>query len=293
MLKHRLTGLCLAFALVAGAALAVVTRAPEAEAGHVVLRTDVAQRILLNFWDLRGGRKSFFQVTNTSASPQRIHIQIFDTRDPNCEEAFDYFDDLTPFDTHVYDLSALDRNNGAAVAPPDLTGGYGVVAVSVVDGSGALVSQDVLTGNFVIKDPAGYQYRTNSAGWNSTTASDENWRVNFNSLGATTFADLVLFNVDTNNNRVEVVSTSFDVTLYDEHENPISCPQLSVDCVSDLGVNELIVNSLGEPSVCLGNDSVGSIYLEAHSGDFLVGFVGLNDGSSKGSMDAWINTDSQ
>ena len=296
MLKHRLTGLCLAFALVAGAALAVMTtRAPEAEAGHyVVQRTDAAQPILFNFWDLRNGRKSFFQVTNTSASPQRIHIQIYDSSDPACTE-FNYYDDLTPFDTHVYDLSALDRNNGAALAAPDLTGGYGMVAVTVVNANGVVqTSQTVLTGNFVIKDPAGYQYRTNSAGWDDDSAEDEHYVVNYNSIGPSTFADLVIFSVDLSNDVIVLRDVTWEVTLFDEHENPISCPLLEVSCVADLGINETVVNSQGGPSVCLGTDSVGKVRIEEFDASNIglhVGFIGLNDGSSKGSMDAWVNTD--
>jgi len=112
-------------------------------AGHGVVQPDQASEINVGYWDQRD-RQSFLQTTNTSASAQFVHVQVFNFADPNfptlCNE-FNFFDSYTGFDSHVYDLSNLTRNNGAALAPPDFSDGFGVISVIT---SGASIGNDVL-----------------------------------------------------------------------------------------------------------------------------------------------------
>lgn len=128
------------------------------------------------FWDLRGG-ESYFQITNTGTANQLYHIQVFNVQ-TNCEE-FDFTDNLTPLDTHVYNVRSLTSNTtsggigiGAGEAP-DLTDGYGFVVATLVDAQGNLFVGDLdLTdlsgsgsslGNFRIIRDEGYEYRANAA----------------------------------------------------------------------------------------------------------------------------------
>src|SRR3989304_2756738 len=63
--------------------------------------TDETGFALANFWDLRT-RISTVQITNVCTFPIRTHVQIFNVPD-DCDE-FDFFDNFTENDTHVYDL---------------------------------------------------------------------------------------------------------------------------------------------------------------------------------------------
>lgn len=259
---------------------------------EVPITDDVSDR-LIGYWDLRD-RETLFQVTNTGPDDIEIHIQIFNVG-TGCAE-FDYFDTLTPRDTHVYDVRNLDRNNGVALNAPDLSGGHGIIAVYETE------DDNVLTGNFRIVDDAGYEYRTNLAGEGFGSEEDD-YEVNFNNIDGSTFADLVVITYNVNGDSIFPTTKEIAVTLYDENENPISCPLAFLGCFVDsdtglggvinVGINQAITNSRSGPSLCLGNDTTG--HLELDFDDILVSdegddnegaiFIGLNNGSSTGSMD--------
>jgi len=99
------------------------------------------------------------------------------------------------------------------------------------------------------------------------------------------------------------------VNIYDENENEFSCQRTVFTClpsdqISDefqseedvlfggfnLGINDLYVNSRGEPSICSGFIPTGFVRLD-HTGETdanrIVGFTGLNNGNGTGSMDSW------
>lgn len=264
------------------------------KAGHLAPITDSESSRLVGYWDLRD-RDTFFQVTNTSGENVRVHIQVYDVSG-NCAE-FDYFDTLTPRDTHVYDVSSLDRNNGAALSAPDLSGGHGIIGVTLVDGSGDFENEAFLTGNFRILDGAGYEYRTNFAGNRTTSPSDE-FNFNFNSVDGSVFTDVIVIGVDRESGpgRIEPVTEPYEVTLYDADENPISCPPVVVGCSPDdaglgnvinFGINQTVTNSKGGPSLCLGTDTTGFLEFETvdDDSDIYAIFIGLNNGSGTGSID--------
>lgn len=280
-------------ALLVFAFLPVLMWGGTAQAGHLLQVTDSEASRLINYWDLRD-RQTIFQVTNTSTAPVRVHIQIFDYTQ-NCFE-FDFFDDFTPFDTHVYDVSSLTRNNGVPLNEPDLSNGHGIIGVSVVNGSGNFTDTLALTGNFRISSE-NFEYRTNSVGLDSDSNDGDDLVFNFNSIDQSTFADIVIVGV--NNDSVGIsLDTSFTVDppiKFDLSENPISCPELVIDCTLNpeinYGINQAIVNSRGAPSLCLGTDLNGWMFLDIDAGDHGFAFIGLNNGDSTGSMDITLTSD--
>lgn len=274
--------------------------ASAGDPGIEVPITDDAHDRLIGYWDLRD-RETTFQVTNTSGANVDIHIQIYDV-DSGCAE-FDYSDTMTPRDTHIYNVRELDRNNGLELAAPDLSDSHGIIAVSVTD----ITQEDdnVLTGNFRIFDNAGYEYRTNLAGEGLGGNNEDEYEVNFNNVDGSSFADLVVitYNVVDGGDAIFPTTKAYDIELFDENENPISCPSVVLGCLPDalgqgnlinVGINQAITNSRGGPSLCLGNDTTGHLELDVdeilvpfENGDDAEGaiFLGLNNGNSTGSID--------
>lgn len=256
------------------------------------------------YWDLRD-RGSFFQVTNTSNQNIRIHIQLFDV-DNNCFE-FDYFDTLTPFDTHVYNVSELDRNNGQALASPDLSNDHGIIAVTNVNADNTIKIDPVLTGNCRIIDINSYEYRTNFAGAGFGPGAEIGDQiVNFNNVNETSHSDLVFMSWFTRSDIGGIIPTTevYNVGLFDDQENPISCPTALLGCPAgeiNVGVNQAITNSRGGLSLCAGTDQIGFVELQmilpgelpppgTLGGKNLVIFTGLNNDNGTGSMGTSIST---
>ena len=262
---------------------------------YTIPDTDFPEDQLYFFWDLRD-RQSFFQVTNTASAALTVHVQVFNAA-TGCTE-FDYLDTYTGNDTHLYDVSDLDRNNLVPLGAPVLTGGFGFVAVSILTVS---LDDEVLIGNFRVIDDEGYEYRVNAAGNFEGGHTTSEYTFNFNDIDSTILSDVVGIPVRLNtddDDDVEAglgITTKFNpVTLFDDAENPISCPPVTFACAPttfDLGINQFIVNSKGENSICLGTDTNGyvDLLLEPLVGDadFFVGFIGLNNGDGTGSMDVW------
>lgn len=217
------------------------------------------------YWDLRD-RNSFFQVTNTSSENIRVHIQLFDV-DNACAE-FDFFDTLTPFDTHVYNVSELDRNNGQALASPNLSDGHGIIAVTNVNSDDTINIDPVLTGNCRIIDINSYEYRSNFAGAGfGPDAEIEDQVVNFNNVDEANHSDLIFMSWFTRSDIGGIIPTTeeYNVGLFDDQENPISCPSVILGCPAgeiNVGVNQAITNSRGNQSLCLGADQVGFLELQ-------------------------------
>lgn len=279
-----------------------------AKASHTVPNAISENNRLVGYWDLRD-RETFFQVTNTSPNPIRIHIQIFDvdqspTSAGECFE-FDYFDTLTPEDTHVYNISSLDRNNGIPLSAPNLEGGHGIIAISHVElASNDFNSDEVLTGNTRIVDVTGYEYRVNMSWQSDDSTSEDEYHIQFNDAGATIFADLVVMAFDDDGINIVPLAKIYEVELFDAFENPISCPSIALGCGFidedasnpfianiNVGINQAITNSRGGPSVCAGNDTVGFLNEFERVGsnpEFTLLLIGLNNGAGLGGMHTGI-----
>lgn len=245
---------------------------------------------LFYFWDLRD-RASYFQVTNTTTLPITVHIQIFNSND-NCSE-FDFDDTFTGNDTHLYNLSALDSNDGTLTGPPVFTNkDFGMVVVTEIDAaSGDETLNFDLIGNFRIVDNGGYEYRTNAPGLGAlqlpeieniiTTANEF---VNFNNVRADNASDVVGIVVahQPGTGTVSPVSGTvlagsaifavFTPTIYNAAEKPNSCSLVAFVCGDpsiassfgtdvtagfDLGVNAKLPNSKGGDNICNTTDGVG------------------------------------
>jgi hypothetical protein len=262
-------------------------------------------------WDLRG-RNSFIQVTNVNINnePVVIHVQVFNHAEDCLETSF--WDTLTPNDTNVYDLSAIQDD-------PD---GFGFVVVTEVAGvrSTDATFNFSLIGNFRIIDDAGYEYRANAAAWDPFSAPTSSYTFNFNNRGGAAFSDVIGITVAgagsgsvVAGNQIAAVfgfDPGFPIITFDDQEVPRDCDVVVFSCGEP---NEFFADSLGistnrinyefgisaqfpntkgaAPNICTSSATTGFVFLPFSGfieGDFFVGFTGLNSGgSSVGSMDLW------
>jgi len=187
-----------------------------------------------------------------------VHVQIWNV-DNDCAEN-NFFDTYTPNDTHIYNMRDIQTNNGApsGVVLPD--GAYGIVSVVLLDsGSDIARSTHVLVGNFRILDDAGYEYRTNSSGWDNvglggnrcqpidsidSSAKDRVYTLNFNTNLGVSLSDIVVIAVNDleddflNNNdgfEIDILEAwmTFDVNIVDLNENVFSCRDVIFGCVDE------------------------------------------------------------
>ena len=285
--------------------------------------TDATSYQLVAFYDLRD-RDSFVQITNTSSTDNRLHIQVFNV-DDNCNEN-NFFDSYTGNDTHVYNLSNITTNDGnpAGFVLPD--NAYGIVVVTTVDGTGQSIDNEDLVGNFRVIDNSGYEYRTNLLGLNfisNINNFNEEITFNFNKKGGVSLSDVVAFTLDdigTGEDEVlaaDIVSINVlvDVNILNLNENIFSCRNVIFACTDqdhplleelleeredsnvasfEYGINEAIPHSKGGELLCPGNNiEEGIVKLDpissGENADGLGIFIGLNNGNGRGSMDtAWI-----
>ncbi len=98
-----------------------------ADPDYTAITTDFADNKLSAYYDLRN-RQSYVQVTNAVTENIRIHVQIFQ-HDRGCSE-LNFFDELTPNDTVVYNMDDIVKNDGSAVPANLDDDSYGYVVVS-------------------------------------------------------------------------------------------------------------------------------------------------------------------
>ena len=153
-----------------------------------IAETDSINFQLFSFYDLRD-RESFVQVTNTG-SAATVHVQVFDVSNLCNENNFN--DAYTASDTHVYNMRDIKRNDGNAsgVEMPD--NAYGFVVVTVVQGNGQQTDTNgLIIGNFRVIDNAGYEYRSNSQGFQPHGINGSKYIANYNSAGGINKSDIV------------------------------------------------------------------------------------------------------
>ena len=286
--------------------------------------TDHSDDTLAYFFDLRQ-RETFVQLTNTSSSSIIVHVQIFNV-DQDCIEN-NFFDNYTPNDTHTYDIRDIISNDGnpSGVILPD--NAYGMVIISVVDGIGGpiLNGEDVLIGNFRVIDNSGYEYRTNAQAEDDLdpTTDDSIATFNFNTVGGVTLSDVIGITYSDNASEGEATAANlveeykgFDIDIFNLNEVPFSCRNVIFACVDqdnprleelleeaaddgvssnvasfEYGINDAITHSRGGELLCPGNNiSEGFVRLTLNTNspfnDF-AGFIGLNNGNGRGSMDSF------
>lgn len=255
---------------------------------RTTVTTDTGTMQLYSYYDLRN-RESFTQVTNISENPIAIHVQIFQNDIAGCPE-LNFYDELTPNDTHIYDMRNLAGNS----SPVNISlndDSNGIVVITHVEG----VNQDAvsettasLIGNFRIVDiPGGFEYRTNTAGFFDETSGGAlrvpaRFTFNFNQIGGNNLADIVGFEIEeVGANRVKTEIEDLDTIafVYNDAETPTSCDNFVFACggvVTDdddnfptddptppvgegdflnVGINDLFPSTNGEITICPGNNS--------------------------------------
>ena len=277
------------------------------------LPTDQAGTVeLISFFDLRD-RESFIQITSTGSEVSTAHVQIFDVSN-NCNEN-DFFDLYTINDTHVYNLRDIQTNDGnpSGVVLPD--GAYGFVYVSNVGSNSGMI------GNFRIIDEAGYEYRTNSQGITADfpfAILPREYTLNFNSNSGVIFSDVVGIVIGDAFNSSGAIADpnnfiTFDVDIINNNETLFSCRDVIFSCVDqdsplleellengnanvasfEYGINNVIPHSKGGELLCPGNTidegvvRLGVQFFQIDSQEIFSGYIGLNNGNGRGSMDSW------
>lgn len=285
-----------------------------------ILETDNGEAFQLYcYYDLRD-RESFCQVTNISPDNVLLHVQVFNV-DDNCNEN-NFYDSYTQNDTHVYDLRNIitNDNNPSGIDLPD--NAYGFVVVTVVDGPGQEAVEGNLIGNFRVVDNSGYEYRSNAQGLDLPSEepieTTNEYTFNFNEEGGVVFSDVVGITLDEiTTNEVKATSivdifTKFDVSVFNNNEIIFSCRDIVFACndqdaanLSSLletsqsavasfeyGINNAFPHSKGAPLLCPGNNvTEGFVRLDLippfSDFDIFAGYVGLNNGNGRGSMDSF------
>ncbi len=248
-------------------------------------------------------RESFVQVTNVDSIDGTVHVQIFDVSN-NCNEN-NFFDTYTPNDTHVYNMRDIQTNNGnpSGVLLPQ--GAYGFVSVITVDpNTGNFADTFHMIGKFRIIDETGYEYRTNSVNtegtdeccWNN---GDINLTFNFNTKGNITLSDAV--DIDILNENEVIFSCRNVIFACTDQDNPLL--EELLETVGDAsvasfeyGINNAIPHSRGGKLLCPGNiisDGFVTISPFNTATNNFIGFIGLNNGNGRGSMDSfwYLNDD--
>ena len=283
--------------------------------------TDHQTAALFSFIDLRD-RETFVQVTNVDSSSQTVHVQIFNV-DQNCNEN-NFFDVYTPNDTHIYNMRDIQTNDGnpSGVILPE--NAYGFIVVSVINSEGNIQENlTFLIGNFRIIDNAGYEYRTNSAGWEDNRDMENLRSFNFSTNNGVSLSDIVFINA--NEDDGEWIAGpldawwALDVDIFDVNEDPLSCRDVIFSCVDEdnplleellsgpgddddddssasvaafeYGINEAIPHSRGGELLCPGNiieeGWVNLTHENSNNTNDLHGyFVGLNNGNGRGTIDS-------
>ena len=261
-----------------------------------IAETDTTNFQLFSFYDLRK-RDSFVQVTNTG-SAATLHIQVFDVGNLCNENNFN--DSYTANDTHVYNMRDIQTNDGnpSGVELPD--GAYGFVVVTVVQGNGQPAdTSGLIIGNFRVIDNSGYEYRSNSQGFQPQGPAGSKYFINYNSVGGINKSDIVgitLNNLLSGEVTALGSSVTFETSIFNNNEVIFSCSDTTFSCTEDTfeyGINEAIPHSRDKSNVCGSNNiPEGFVRLEVIDHDeteAFIGFAGINTGNnSRGSMDALI-----
>ncbi len=281
-----------------------------------------------SFFDLRD-RESYVQLTNTGNIQAITHVQIFDVANNCNENNFyDIYTPTDTHVYNMRDIQTNDGNPSGVVLPDNSYGFVVITYVDSIFRAPLTNTSDyIIIGNFRILDSNGYEYRSNSAGWTSenTNVRPEDYYFNYNNESGVTLSDVVgiSFNAAGDSDEVEVVADpveqfiAYDIDIFDLNEVPFSCRNVIFSCIDqdnprleellvnsgdasvasfEYGINEAIPHSKGGELLCPGNViEQGMVRLNViGDGDFIdqgsiFGFIGLNNGNGRGSMDGWFS----
>ena len=295
---------------------------------QVAAETDHGSIQLTSFFDLRD-RESYVQLTNTRDIQAITHVQIFDVANNCTENNFyDIYTPTDTHVYNMRDIQTNDGNPSGVELPSNAYGFVVITSVESIGGDPFTNNPDfVLIGNFRILDSNGYEYRSNSAGFSrpSSNVAPDNFYFNYNTESGVTLSDVVAISFDAagDSDEVEVISdpvdqyVTYDIDIFDLNEVPFSCRNVIFSCIDqdnprleellensgdasvasfEYGINEAIPHSKGGELLCPGN-VIDQGFVRLNVIDFgildpnssIFGFVGLNNGNGRGSMDGWFS----
>lgn len=295
---------------------------------QVAAETDFSSIQLTSFFDLRD-RESYVQLTNTRDIEAITHVQIFDVNNNCIENNFyDVYTPNDTHIYNMREIQTNDGNPSGVELPSNAYGFVVITSVESIGGIPLTNNPDfVLIGNFRILDSSGYEYRSNSAGYSRTSNNvvPEDFYFNYNTESGVTLSDVVGISFDSagDSDTIEVAVdpvdqfVAYDVDIFDLNEVPFSCRNVIFSCIDqdnprleellensgdasvasfEYGINNAIPHSKGGELLCPGNViNNGIVRLNVidfgilDPGSSIFGFVGLNNGNGRGSMDGWLS----
>lgn len=265
----------------------------------------VGSHQLVSYYDLRSNRESLVQVSNASNTEITIFVEIYQNNLENCAQ-LNFFDTLTSFDTHTYDMRNLEGNE-LPVNIELANDANGFVLISVVDdvNNSTIVQEKKLIGNFRLIDASGFEYRLNSFGNNldllsSDYLTESEFTNDFDQTEGRNVADMIgiVLNVS-DGNFIDDTSIDFNVSIFGEDGFNTVCNNFQYSCggQSDT-MNTGIDFSHPSPfndnqNLCATSKGNGFVQLrpnEELTGDkIFIGFSGLNNGNGLGGMFFSVN----
>ena len=225
----------------------------------LLAETDSTSFVMFAPFDLRN-RESYFQVTNQDSNNIAIHVQIHNVSSL-CNDN-DFFDNLTPNDTHVYNLRDISTNDGSPSGVLLPENSYGIVVISVVRTEFVEIETFApIFGNIRILDNLGYEYRTNSQSFPPgrrfpLTLVPPTASFNFNSNEGVILSDVIgipmatmpnssIFSIEANIDDILNAYAAIDIDIVNNNEVLFSCRDVIFACVDENSplLEELIANA--------------------------------------------------
>lgn len=230
-------------------------------------------------------RETFIQVTNASSDPVAVHVQIlfshngvdpFNPADDVICAEFDFDDFYTPFDTHVYDLTFIIKNDPTnPINVGDVFNTKGFVVITPINNAAerkAISHQHLFGTSYIFDNGAGTEYILSAMGRDAVSFTlippgfpvpdgtildgvDSGYVVlqpdvlKFNFAGFPDlffeFSDVVSIAFRDNYNgsfggyTAEPSSATWTGFIFDEFENQVSGCNAVQNCFFDFGLNEV------------------------------------------------------
>ena len=300
---------------------------PEEKPGTFVGSDRGADRLVYYFdnegiFSLDGSqRRTYLQLANIKDTSVEVHVQIWigNSSILACEE-YDFFDTLTAFDEHTYDMLNMVYNS---TSDPIFTGNpfeskFGFVIISVSEGA-----PKSIIGSMRILDQAGYEYRTNAVEPRRLTArTNLNGLINFTGESGSIHSDLIGITFSETAERGTVLSNGVtavfggvvdSIYITDENSNRITCSPAVFSCDDDDTINYEIDFSMPgnipndkicNTSIITPGNTSGTLVMpfqetrctnppvtdddgNCRFDTYFAGFWGLNNGSDRGVFDSW------
>ena len=292
--------------------------------------SDTPDDLLIGFFDLRD-RETFIQITNVDgAESETVHVQIFDVSN-NCNENnfFDTYTPNDTHVYNLRDILTNDGNPSGVVLPDNAYGIISVFRLEdpamedfelignlrIMDNNGyeyrTNLSGAIEEGFRTSQDFFSFNFNKEAGIELSDIIMIPYEEDGFFSTGV---EEVII-------DDILAIWRAVDVDIYDLNETPFSCRNVIFSCVNqnnpllealleesgvasvasfEYGINEAIPHSKGGELLCPNNNISNGIVrfkqIGKGSGEIstelpVIGYVGLNNGNGRGSLDAfWIDS---